>query len=74
MQATIDDLKRDQKLLKAKEIKVRLVELEQEVRREVEEPEGPIPVDQLAIDAVEVVGLGMTGTLLEAPQGKSGCG
>lgn len=71
VQATIDDLKRDQKLLKAKETKVRLVELEQEVRREVEEPEGPIPVDQLAAgDPVEVVGLGMTGTLLEAPQGK----
>ncbi|MBS0170258.1 MAG: endonuclease MutS2 [Nitrospira sp.] len=71
VQATIDDLKRDQKLLKAKETKVRLVELEQEVRREVGEPQAPIPVDQLSIgDAVEVVGLGMTGTLLESPQGK----
>ena len=71
VQATIDDLKRDQKLLKARETKVRLIELEQEVRREVGESEDPIPVDQLAVgDAVEVVGLGMTGTLLESPQGK----
>ncbi len=71
VQATIEDLKRDQKLLKAKETKVRLSELEQEVRREVGASEEPIPVDQLSIgDAVEVVGLGMTGTLLEAPQGK----
>jgi DNA mismatch repair protein MutS2 len=71
VQATLDDLKRDQKLLKAKETKVRLVELEQEVRREVGEPHEPIPVEQLSVgDAVEVVGLGMTGTLLESPQGK----
>lgn len=71
VQATLDDLKRDQKLLKAKETKVRLVDLEQEVRREVGEPHEPIPVEQLSVgDAVEVVGLGMTGTLLESPQGK----
>ncbi len=71
VQATMDDLKRDQKLLKAKETKARLIELEQAVRREVGESEAPIPVDQLSIgDAVEVVGLGMTGTLLESPQGK----
>ncbi len=71
VQATMDDLKRDQKLLKAKEAKARLVELEQTVRREVGDAEEPIPVDQLSIgDAVEVVGLGMTGTLLESPQGK----
>ncbi len=71
VQATLDDLKRDQKLIKAKEAKVRLVELEQEVRREVGEPHEPVPVDQMAIgDAVEVVGLGITGTLLEHPHGK----
>ncbi|MGZ8422821.1 MAG: endonuclease MutS2, partial [Nitrospira sp.] len=49
VQATLDDLKRDQKLLKAKETKVRLVELEQEVRREVGEPHEPIPVEQLSV-------------------------
>lgn len=71
VQATLDDLKRDQKLLKAKETKVRLTELEQDVRRDIGEPYEPIPVEQLSVgDAVEVVGLGMTGTLLEPPQGK----
>jgi DNA mismatch repair protein MutS2 len=71
VQATLDDLKRDQKLLKAKETKVRLTELEQETRRDMGEPYEPIPVEQLSVgDAVEVVGLGMTGTLLEPPQGK----
>jgi DNA mismatch repair protein MutS2 len=71
VQATLDDLKRDQKLLKAKETKARLAELEQEVTRDVGDPSSPIPVDQLNVgDAVEVLGLGMTGTLLEAPQGK----
>ena len=71
VQATLDDLKRDQKLLKAKETKVRLIELEQAVSREVRAAQEPIPVDQLSVgDAVEVVGLGMTGTLLESPQGK----
>jgi len=71
VQATMDDLKRDQKLLKAKEAKARLVELEQAVRLKVGESEEPVSVDQLSIgDAVEVVGLGMTGTLLESPQGK----
>jgi DNA mismatch repair protein MutS2 len=71
VQATLDDLKRDQKLLKAKETKVRLIELEQAVGREVRAAQEPIPVDQLSVgDAVEVVGLGMTGTLLESPQGK----
>ncbi len=71
VQTTLDDLKRDQTLLKAKEIKVRLVELEEKVRREVAESQEPIPVEHLSVgDAVEVVGLGMTGTLLECPQGK----
>lgn len=71
VQATLDDLKRDQKVLKAKETKVRLIELEQAVSREVGAAQESIPVDQLSVgDAVEVVGLGMTGTLLECPQGK----
>ncbi len=71
VQSTLDDLKRDQTLLKAKEVKGRLVELEANVRREVAESQEPIPVEHLSVgDAVEVVGLGMTGTLLESPQGK----
>ena len=58
-------------MLKAKETKVRLIELEQAVGREVGAAQEPIPVDRLSVGAaVEVVGLGMTGTLLESPQGK----
>ena len=71
VQSTLDDLKRDQKLLKAKETKVRLTELEEKARRDIGDPHEPIPVGQLSVgDTVEVVGLGMTGTLLESPQGK----
>lgn len=71
VQSTLDDLKRDQKLLKAKETKVRLTELEEKARLDIGDPHEPIPVDQLSVgDTVEVVGLGMTGTLLESPQGK----
>ncbi|HVG01481.1 MAG TPA: Smr/MutS family protein, partial [Nitrospira sp.] len=71
VQAMLDDLKRDQKLFKAMETKVRLAELEQKVRHDVGDPSAPIPVDQLGVgDAVEVLGLGMTGTLLEAPKGR----
>ncbi|MDP9132667.1 MAG: Smr/MutS family protein, partial [Nitrospirota bacterium] len=71
VQAALEELKRDQNLLKAKETKVRLVELEQDSRREAGEPHEPIPMEQLSVgDAVEVIGLGMTGILLESPQGK----
>jgi DNA mismatch repair protein MutS2 len=71
VQATVDALKREQKLIKAKETKQRLAELEQQARAEVAPIEEPIPVERLAVgSAVEIVGLGMTGTLLEPPQGK----
>ncbi|MCC2639669.1 MAG: mutS2 [Nitrospira sp.] len=71
VQATLDELKRDQKLLKANETKLRLTQLEQDARRGAGEPHEPIPVGQLSVgDMVEVVGLGITGTLLESPQGK----
>ena len=49
----------------------RLVELEARTRAELAPPGAPIPLEQLGVgDQVEVGGLGMTGTLLEAPQGK----
>ncbi len=71
VQATIDELKREQKLLKAKETKARLTELEQEVRRDAGTEESPVPLSELTVgDAVEVMGLGVTGSLLESPQGK----
>jgi DNA mismatch repair protein MutS2 len=71
VQATVDSLKREQKLIKAKETKQRLSELEVNTRQELTPASEPIPVEQLTVgDAVEIVGLGMTGSLLETPQGK----
>ena len=71
VQATVDAVKREQKLIKAKEAKQRLSEMEAQVRQELTPVSEPIPVEQLRIgDVVEIGGLGMTGSLLEAPQGK----
>jgi DNA mismatch repair protein MutS2 len=71
VQATVDEVKREQKLIKAKEAKQRLVELEARARVELAPAGQPIPLDQLGIgDQVEIGGLGMTGTLLESPHGK----
>jgi DNA mismatch repair protein MutS2 len=71
VQATVDSLKRDQKLIKAKEAKQRLSELELKTRQDLVPTSEPIPVEQLTVGAaVEIVGLGMTGSLLEPPQGK----
>lgn len=71
VQATVDSLKREQKLIKAKETKQRLHELETTTRQELTPASQPIPFEQLDIgDTVEIAGLGMTGSLLETPQGK----
>jgi len=71
VQATVEEVKREQKLIKAKEAKQRLVELEAQTRADLAPSGTPIPLEQLAVgDQVEIGGLGMTGTLLEAPRGK----
>ncbi|MEK6586533.1 MAG: Smr/MutS family protein, partial [Nitrospirota bacterium] len=71
VQATVDSLKREQKLIKAKETKQRLHELETKTRQERTPASTPIPLEQLDVgDSVEIAGLGMTGSLLETPQGK----
>lgn len=71
VQATVDAVKREQKLIKAKEAKQQLSEMEVRTRQELAPTGEPIPVEQLGIgDTVEIAGLGMTGTLLESPQGK----
>ncbi|MBH0177609.1 MAG: hypothetical protein HP491_07025 [Nitrospira sp.] len=71
VQATVDTVKREQKLIKAKEAKQQLSEMETKVRQELVPTGEPIPVEQLGIgDTVEIAGLGMTGSLLELPQGK----
>ena len=67
----MEEVKREQKLIKAKEAKQRLVTLEVQMRAELAPVSAPIPLEQLGVgDQVEIGRLGMTGTLLEAPQGK----
>lgn len=71
VQATVDAVKREQKLIKAKEANQRLSEMEVKTRQELAPASQPIPLEQLDVgDTVEIVGLGMTGNLLETPQGK----
>jgi DNA mismatch repair protein MutS2 len=71
VQATVDAVKGEQKLIKAKAAKQRLFELEAQTRAELAPSGTPIPLAQLGVgDQVEISGLGMTGTLLETPQGK----
>jgi len=71
IQATLDALQRDQKLHNAKETAHRLIELEQETRSVLAPLQESIPVDRLEIGStVEISGLGMSGILLEPPQGK----
>lgn len=71
VQATVDEVKREQKLVKAKEAKQRLVELEARATADMSPSLAQIPVEQLQPgDEVEIGGLGMRGTLAEAPSGK----
>ena len=71
VQATVDAVKGEQKLIKAKAAKQRLFELEAQMGAELAPAGTPIPLEQLGVgDQVEIGGLGMTGTLLETPQGK----
>ncbi|HZC67084.1 MAG TPA: endonuclease MutS2 [Nitrospirales bacterium] len=71
VQATVDAVKGEQKLIKAKAAKQRLFELEAQTRAQLAPAGVSIPLAQLGVgDQVEISGLGMTGTLLESPQGK----
>lgn len=71
VQATVDAVKGEQKLIKAKAAKQRLSELEAETRAALAPAVTPISLEQLSVgDQVEISGLGVTGILLETPQGK----
>jgi len=71
VQATVDTVRGEQKLIKAKAAKQRLFELEARTRAELAPAGTPIPLAQLGVgDQVEITGLGMAGILLETPQGK----
>lgn len=71
VQATVDTVKGEQKLIKAKAAKQRLFELEAQTKAELTPAGISIPLDHLGVgDHVEIGGLGMTGMLLEVPHGK----
>jgi DNA mismatch repair protein MutS2 len=74
VQAVLEDLKADRKLLKAKEAKARLAEVQDRAQRHLSASltgEPPVPLEQLAAgDGVELPGLGTSGILLESPRGK----
>ncbi|HEY6084640.1 MAG TPA: hypothetical protein VIU63_04555, partial [Nitrospira sp.] len=70
VQATVDAVKREKKLIKAQEAKQHLIDLEAHSRTEMAVSPS-VPLDQLgAGDQVEIGGLGMTGILLDSPQGR----
>ncbi|MGH7232120.1 MAG: endonuclease MutS2 [Nitrospiraceae bacterium] len=71
IQTILDNLKLERTLVKTKEAKQRLVHAEEQARQQIIPATESVPLDQLtAGDPVEIVSLGATGTLLEAPQGK----
>jgi len=71
VQATIDDLKRDQKIERAKQAKERLVHMEIQSARDADSDRTGLDVNRLAVGhQVELTGLGIVGTLLEATEGK----
>jgi DNA mismatch repair protein MutS2 len=71
VQATIDELRRDQKLERAKAAKERLAQMEMQSRREADPDIATVDPNRLDVGSrVELTGLGLTGVLLESPQGK----
>jgi DNA mismatch repair protein MutS2 len=71
VQTTIDEVKQQRTIEKAKEAKQRLAEMEAHVRQTMDADRPAIEVNRLAPGSeVELARLGMVGTLLESPQGK----
>lgn len=71
VQATIDELKRNQKIEQAKQAKERLVHMEMQSARDADSDRTGLDVSRLEVgNQVELTGLGILGTLLEATEGK----
>jgi hypothetical protein len=67
----LDNLKQEQTLIKTRQAKSQLGQLDEVVRKQFTSPDMRIPLEQLAAgDRVEIAHLGTTGTLLESPKGK----
>lgn len=71
VQDILDEVKRERTLVKAREAKEKLAELEVRGQPRRTDAAESVPLERLgAGDRVELVRLGKTGALLEAPQGK----
>jgi len=71
VQDILDGLKGERTLIKAKEAKQRLAEIDEQGRARLTLAGESVPVEQLkAGDRIEMISLGVTGVLLEPPQGK----
>jgi len=71
VQGIVEEVRRERTLVKAREAKERLAEVEVREQPRLVEATETVPLDRLkAGDRVELARLGKTGTLLEAPQGK----
>ncbi len=71
VQDILEEVKRERTLVKAKEAKQKLAEVETQEQPRLADAAETVPVDRLqAGDHVELARLGKTGTLLESPQGK----
>ena len=71
VQDILEEVKRERTLIKAREAKQKLAEIEAQEQPRLTDAVETVPVDRLRIgDRIELTRLGKTGTLLEAPQGK----
>lgn len=71
VQDVLEEVKRERTLVKAREAKQRLTEIEAQQQPRLTDAAGTVPVDRLrAGGRVELARLGKTGRLLESPQGK----
>lgn len=71
VQGVLEEVKRERTLVKAREAKQRLAEIEAQEQPRLTDAAATVPVDRLQTGGrVELARLGKTGTLLESPQGK----
>lgn len=71
IQQTLEVLRKDKSLVKAKEAKNHVFAIEEELSRNIQADNQTVPLDSLQPGSVvEISNLGTCGTLLEAPQGK----
>jgi DNA mismatch repair protein MutS2 len=71
VQGVLEEVKRERTLIKVREAKQKLADIEAQEQPRLADAASTVPVDRLRIgDRVELARLGKTGALLEAPQGK----